>query len=388
MKSVKFTKLIKYLPAIFFTFLLAVGFLANALNGFKSIRQNLPSRNVSGLEKDFSDGLFLRNRFINLNGSFAKFMGLKDYYNNKNIYVDSSNYVIGIYPYTSTDYEYEQTVELYDFLSDNGINLMYVNKPVKYIDDSYPETEFKRESYTNRNSDLFLKRIREVGIPAVDLRENIIADNIDIKEMFYRTDHHWTAPAGFWATAVMAENLNKYFGYNIDLSLYDESKYDFIKYDNCWVGEQGQLISEAYIGRDNYTLIRPDFDTSYTMTIDGEDTDGDFNLFINDYTFSDTNVTDMSWHYAYRMYNTVNHNVDSGKVLILTDSYDQITVPFLSLGVHELNHIQMRDMPEDFSLKDYILENGYDTVIISYAQFMIGAHDNPSSANYRMFSFN
>ena len=29
----------------------------------------------------------------------------------------------------------------------------------------------------------------------------------------------------------------------------------------------------------------------------------------------------------------------------------------------------------------------YDTVIIAYAQFMLGSHDDPSSANYRMYSF-
>ena len=36
---------------------------------------------------------------------------------------------------------------------------------------------------------------------------------------------------------------------------------------------------------------------------------------------------------------------------------------------------------------DTILDNQYDTIIIGYAQFMIGAHDNPNSANYKMFFF-
>ena len=387
MKTSKLSKLIKYLPAVFLIFVLGAGLLVNAKTAFNSFRNSVSARDFSGLEKDFSDNLFLRRRFIGLNGTFAKITGLKDYYRNKNIYVDSSNYVMGIYPYTTTDYEYEETVALYDFLKKNNINLLYVNKPVKYTDDSYTEEEFALESFANRNSDLFLERIREAGVPAIDLRENLKDDGLNIKDMFYRTDHHWTAPAGFWASKVMSNGLNNYCGYNIDLSIYDEDQYDFTHYENCWVGEQGQMISEAYIGRDDYTLIRPKYDTNYTMNIDGADTDGDFNLFINDYTFSETNVTDMSWHYAYGLYNTVNHNADYGKVLMLTDSYDNVTVPFVSLGVRELDNLQMRDMVDDFDLKEYILEKGYDTVIISYAQFMIGAHDNPVSSNYRMFAF-
>ena len=74
-------------------------------------------------------------------------------------------------------------------------------------------------------------------------------------------------------------------------------------------------------------------------------------------------------------------------MLVLGDSYEQVTQPFLSLGVHEVDSLILRNYDDSFDLRNYIVENGYDTVIVCYAQFMIGAHDNPNSANYRMFSF-
>lgn len=40
-----------------------------------------------------------------------------------------------------------------------------------------------------------------------------------------------------------------------------------------------------------------------------------------------------------------------------------------------------------FDLRNLILENGYDTVIIAYAQFMVGRHIDPASSGYRMFIF-
>ena len=69
------------------------------------------------------------------------------------------------------------------------------------------------------------------------------------------------------------------------------------------------------------------------------------------------------------------------------DSYAMVTEPFLSLGVNQIDFLILRNTDDDFSLREYILENQYDTVLICYAQFMIGAHDNPQSANYKMFSF-
>ena len=40
-----------------------------------------------------------------------------------------------------------------------------------------------------------------------------------------------------------------------------------------------------------------------------------------------------------------------------------------------------------FYLKEHILQNGYDTVVIAYAQHMIGAREDPASNNKQMFSF-
>ena len=71
----------------------------------------------------------------------------------------------------------------------------------------------------------------------------------------------------------------------------------------------------------------------------------------------------------------------------MADSYDHVTVPFLSLGVHEVDSMFLRNFDDSFSLRNFILENGYDTVIVAYAQFMVGAHDDETSANYRMFTF-
>ncbi len=132
------------------------------------------------------------------------------------------------------------------------------------------------------------------------------------------------------------------------------------------------------------------FETSYTFfNDDGTTYEGSFDNFVDEAVYDTENdvYENASWHYSYHRINCINHNVEAGKVLILADSFDQVTHCFLSLGIHEVDSIILRNYNDSFSLRDYILKNHYDTVIIAYAQFMVGAHDNSSSANYRMFTF-
>lgn len=158
----------------------------------------------------------------------------------------------------------------------------------------------------------------------------------------------------------------------------------------AWLGEQGRKVAESYVGLDDYTEVVPNFDTNFTfINGDGTTWNGTFNNFINESVYNTENdvYQNQSWHYSYSRLNCINNNVEQGKILMLVDSYDHVTEPFLALGVHSIDTLLMRDFNDDFSLRDYILKNKYDTVLISYAQFMVGAHDRPESATYRMFTF-
>ncbi len=75
------------------------------------------------------------------------------------------------------------------------------------MDDGIFLREFGLECYSNKNADLFLKRISEAGVNTIDLREYILQDGLDIRKMFYRTDHHWVTCSGLWAAGKIAEGL-------------------------------------------------------------------------------------------------------------------------------------------------------------------------------------
>lgn len=349
--------------------------------------------NVDTINSDILNSLSYKTRMVDLNGSILKGIGTRSYYNISNgINITTEGYNVGRYDQTSTDYEVQEMQSFKEYLDSKGIQLLYVSEPAKYIDDSFYMEQFGGESYLNRNTDLFLSRINELGIDYLDLRDPIRESGMDSLSLFYKTDHHWTVPASEWAASKVAEKLNTDFGYDIDLELYHSDSFQSVCYENCWLGEQGKKVSRSYIGLDDYTMMEPLYDTSYQVTAsDGSvKAKGNFDIFINKdiYTSNEDYYSSPSWHYSYLPYvgSTIhNNNSNYGNILVLGDSYESSMLPFLTLGIQDVKLLVLRDI--EGNVRDYIESGNYDTVIIAYAQFMIGAHDNPSSANYKMFTF-
>ena len=164
-----------------------------------------------------------------------KDLDVRGYYSGIGLYVTDEQYIVSNYQQTSTDYEFEQLMSLKEDLDERGIELLYVNAPVKYVDDALMTGEFGVKSYSNWNADVFLNRIREAGVKYVDLRERLAVAGMNIYDMFYRTDHHWTTRSGLWAAKEVANALNQACGYHIDLDIYDEEKYEYTEYKSCWL---------------------------------------------------------------------------------------------------------------------------------------------------------
>lgn len=352
---------------------------------------------VTQIESNFLSSLDIKDNFVNVTGKVLKLFGNQTYFRSKGVVLTSDGYAIGTYAKTSTDYEFNELTKLKSFLDEEGVELLYVNAPLKYLDDEECLREIGMKSYGNENGDVFMTRISEAGVSNIDLRTEMTNDGINSWDMFYRTDHHWTIPAGFWATKKIVHQLNQQ-GFSIDESLYDEDKYTTETYPQCWLGEQGRLVAQSYIGLDDYTCMYPNFDTSFTFTMaNGTQQAGDFSVMMNreNYGATDDYYNRAGLHYSYigqtlGSYNhmkIVNNNVSDGKILYLGDSYSYTVLPFLIEGVSEIDGIIMRDNTAGYDLYQQVRDGDYDAVVICYANFMIGAHDNSESANYRMFSF-
>ena len=190
---------------------------------------------VSALEKTIEEKLPMKEGFTNLSGSVMKTAGVRSFYNEEyGINITKDNYIIGVYPETSTDYEFEALKKMDAFCREEGIDLLYVNAPTKYLDDEVTIEEFGRRSFSNANADKLLGSLHsETEIDIMDLREEIRKEGKNISEMFYRTDHHWTSESGFWAAGKIVRRLNTDFGYGIDEKLFSRDQFEFTYYKGC-----------------------------------------------------------------------------------------------------------------------------------------------------------
>lgn len=363
-----------------------------AINGVKEKSNSY----TSNIDSQLIDAISCKQEMIDINGSIAKKLNMRDFFIDNGGVVLKNGYVSGVYSYTTTDYEVQQMQALKNYLDNLDIKLLYVNEPVKYLDDKEMETDLGLKSYANQNIDRLLSRLDDIGVNYLDLRQNIIEENKNSYEMFYRTDHHWTVQSGKWAAEKIVDKLNSDYGYSINKELYLDENFTYTEYKNAWLGEQGKKLGKSYVGLDDFTLIEPKYDTNFIVYINGGCVQGSFaDTMINKSAYSDENNEDVykagSWHYSYLpgMNGSMigNWNVGTGKILLLSDSYAQVMAPFLALGVNEVDTLVLRDWGEEFDLGEYLSAGNYDTVIVSYAEFMVGAHDYPGTANYSMFDF-
>lgn len=197
---------------------------------------------ISTVTTDFTSSLWGKQNLVDLNGWISQKLGMRDFYKNNGGVVLKNGYIAGIYPYTSTEYEVSQMKLLKEYLDQCGIQLLYVNEPVKYLKDSDVTEDLGLVSYSNQNADTFLSGLDNAGITYLDLREKIVEEKKDSYEMFYRTDHHWTVPSGKWAAEKIVDELNAEYGYDIDKALYQDENFYYTEYEDAWLGEQGKKL--------------------------------------------------------------------------------------------------------------------------------------------------
>ena len=67
---------------------------------------------INMLEKEFANQIWNRKKLINLNGKIARRLHMQGFYSDYGMYVIDGNYVVSPASYTTTDYEYSQTLGL------------------------------------------------------------------------------------------------------------------------------------------------------------------------------------------------------------------------------------------------------------------------------------
>lgn len=325
-------------------------------------------------ESTINDDAYKREQFVELYGYTQKTLGkrIMSDAGYGELYKTTYDQITFAVKKQDVTQELEGIKDLKSELDRSGISLLYVQAPFK-LSGNEQQLPVNVKDYSNDNIDAFLKGLDQAEIDYMDLRAVLKDSGMTQNEMFFNTDHHWTINAAFYSLKSIVDRLNDSYGFHIDERYTDLVNYKQKKYPDYFIGSMGRRVGKAYGGTDDFTLITPDFETDYTLyerDYGGEKQyKGSFeeavlnNSYIEAGTPLETNRYAV-YHGDNAELEFINHNIRSGKILMVKDSFGLPIYSFLSLGVREMRALDVRLFKG--SVVDYARKYKPDVVIILY----------------------
>ena len=318
-----------------------------------------------------SNLLFGRMRFVELNASFNKLVGMNIVSGTDSVVVMRNGYLTFESTPVSMSYASESTAYFYDYLSEKGIDFLYVQCPSKE-DAQNNQLPHGVEDYYNQNADALIKSFAEKNIPYIDLRKNLSEDFDDHYSCFFKTDHHWTPETGVWAAGQIAEELNTRYDYGIDPGIGNLNNYNVEVFEKYCFGSQGKKATLKYADPEDISFIYPKTDTDFTVVYDkGDALNGKFeDTLLRKSVFDKIDYYNVSTYSAYFHGNhsltTIHNNkLSNGKrIVYIMDSFSASVVPYLANEVEDMLVLDLRNF--DGSVTNAIEKFDPDTVIVAY----------------------
>lgn len=317
-------------------------------------------------ETDIASTFYNKFGFVNLNGALCNF--LKQPAMNGVVKLNNGYLFIPV-SYSSDNilHEYaDATIRFSEYLKNRGTALVYAATPgtsSKYD----PQLPVGISHYENDNLDRFLQMIQQGRVDTIDFRQTMHDDGINQYDMMYKTDHHWTTKAGFYAYGILEDYIVRKTGCEVDEQIADINNYTIITYKKWHLGSRGQRTGIYYTGIDDFDLILPNFKTILQNTAGKVGSMQD--LMINmkplvnkDYTSKDT--YDFVLGGTLGSYINLNSKNDI-KILIITDSFGRAVNPYLAMGFKEIQYVYKSDV-SDIVNPNFIDDYDPDVVIMMY----------------------
>ena len=320
--------------------------------------------------------ILFKTKFIELNGLFNRILDKRvvdDVDKSYNVAKLNNGYLTFTNPKIDIKGYADKTIEFNKFLSEKNIPLLYIQAPYK-ISKSDPKLPTGFVNYTNENDDNLLSELSKANIKTLDFREEIVKDNLNHYDMFFKTDHHWTPESGLWAAKKVSNLLRNDYGFKINEDNFNLDNYNVKTYKNWFLGSQGRRVGVTYTGDDDIDMITPKFKTDFNFSVPTSNIkrSGEFKDAMFSYDLIDKkDYYNLNPYEAYigGDYNlnliTNNDSPNNKKILLVRDSFSCVMTPFLAMSCKNLDTIDLRYYTA--SIKSYIDKNKPDIVILMYS---------------------
>lgn len=277
-----------------------------------------------------------------------------------------------------------------DYVEKYGTKLLFVMTPSKY---DMENTKFSMGLPVNDPYDEvieFLVYLNRLGVETLNLDECMPVEGMTYQETFFRTDHHWTVPAAFEATRIVADTMNERFDAGLDSENWlSQEKYTEKIYKGHMLGAMGRDTGINYSGLEDFTAELPNFDGHYKRTY----TDSSGEVSVSEGSFSDAflvpSVLDDNINYydisQYSLYLDQIRNIEElenldnpegPSIFMIRDSYFAPVMTFLMPMCSRIDALYSMEKNEDLDISGYIREKyesgeRYDYMIIEMYPYNI-----------------
>ncbi len=274
-----------------------------------------------------------------------------------------------------------------DAVKAQDTKVLMVSAPAKYLEGKTPLRKGLPANDTTAAVNELLYYMNLYGIKTLDLREYFPNDELTLSQTFFRSDHHWTIPAAYYATRILVEKLFSEFGENLDPTGYYTGRISYTPktFKNIMLGSTGRNTGAFYVGVENFTALFPNFIGDFrrsSMAADGTEyyTKGNFaDALMNiEEVAAEDNIYHVSPYTMYlnelRTYESITNKEkpDAPSILFLRDSYFSPVIVFMAPMCSQIDAIYIMEETDKIDIEDFIVKNHFDYIIVEVNPYNIG----------------
>lgn len=282
------------------------------------------------------------------------------------VVVDGDGVLLPYYDYPTSPLNFESQAELmttrFKNLSDhvraNGGEFYFVGLPEQsvYFNDRYPEEQYDREEQMAEADEIFLGKLREKGVPVVDMGKTF-TDMGKPEELYSKVDHHYTFYGAYAAYRTIMDTLNV-SGW--DLPVLTEDKLEFRVLPNPYIGSRNRKLYNLWAGGEQPVIGVQKDPVPYTRMDNGQSSDTPLYITYENPDHPTTYNLYMGGDFGETILWT--DRPELPKALIFGDSFTNALEPLLYASFDETHILDLRHY-EEKSLGEYIADYQPDIVL-------------------------
>ncbi|MCD8339295.1 MAG: hypothetical protein LUC43_03715, partial [Burkholderiales bacterium] len=158
----------------------------------------------------------------------------------------------------------KQIAQLSDFLKKRGVPFLFIGAPDnRSVYDAKYSPGYS--DHSRREYHALIEGLQKAGVEVLDMDKAFEEKNLGIKDLYFRTDHHWNHRAGQIAAQKTMEYLVEKGIASSKPELMEDASFEIRRLPDWFLGSQGKRVGRYYAGTDDIFVYKPKYETDFSV---------------------------------------------------------------------------------------------------------------------------